>query len=347
MEKLNLFLAFVVVLSLVATLPAEEQIPEPEIIPRLDCNGETIEITGRVTITERSWIGGGCHLIINGGTLVVTAGRFDVDDATISVTGGGVVHFDCDLKIPDEKGPSIIEVLYGMMTVRNIDNLIGERGGHIVIAGDGIWGGIFRLANGDAGNPREDPNIWISEGLLYSIPEGYYWPAVRPWCNGFQVVLVPGGGPPCEDHDDDCWSHYHEIWGDNDDDGTMNIEDNCPEQDNPCQEDGDYDWVGDVCDNCPDDYNRDQTDTDGDGLGDACDCSCNGDVNQDGWLSPADVGELVGQLLPHASSYYWLQTNLDSCGDMVPDGWLSPGDVSALVGELLPHGSNNYWLQCP
>ena len=34
-------------------------------------------------------------------------------------------------------------------------------------------------------------------------------------------------------------------------------------------------------------------------------------------------------------------------GDMNGDGWISPGDISALVSELLPYASSYYWVQCP
>jgi len=33
---------------------------------------------------------------------------------------------------------------------------------------------------------------------------------------------------------------------------------------------------------------------------------CPGDLNNDGWRSPADVSALVSELLPHAGSYYWV-----------------------------------------
>lgn len=70
--------------------------------------------------------------------------------------------------------------------------------------------------------------------------------------------------------------------GDEDGDGILNAEDNCPNTANADQADIDNNGIGDVCqdtdddtildinDNCPNTANTDQVDTDGDGIGDAC-----------------------------------------------------------------------------
>lgn len=65
---------------------------------------------------------------------------------------------------------------------------------------------------------------------------------------------------------------------DDDRDGVLNSQDNCPRRANPGQEDRDEDGVGDVCDNCPATKNVDQKDLDHDGVGDICD----GDKDNDG-----------------------------------------------------------------
>lgn len=57
---------------------------------------------------------------------------------------------------------------------------------------------------------------------------------------------------------------------DSDQDGFLDVEDNCPLRYNPTQEDQDKDEVGDTCDNCLNVYNPDQKDSDGDGIGDTC-----------------------------------------------------------------------------
>lgn len=74
---------------------------------------------------------------------------------------------------------------------------------------------------------------------------------------------------------------------DNDGDGVINSEDNCPDVENPLQTDTDGDNIGDVCDEFPNDFDNDgiseeddncptisnpqQNDIDRDGIGDVCD----------------------------------------------------------------------------
>ncbi len=67
---------------------------------------------------------------------------------------------------------------------------------------------------------------------------------------------------------------------DTDEDGVVDVDDNCPEDANADQADGDEDGVGDVCDNCPDDANPLQGDNDADGVGNICD-NCINTVNPD------------------------------------------------------------------
>jgi YVTN family beta-propeller protein len=57
---------------------------------------------------------------------------------------------------------------------------------------------------------------------------------------------------------------------DQDEDGILDTDDNCPSTANSNQLDGDGDGIGDVCDNCPLVNNPNQRDTDGNGVGDAC-----------------------------------------------------------------------------
>ncbi len=77
-----------------------------------------------------------------------------------------------------------------------------------------------------------------------------------------------------------------------------------------------------------------------------CPCDCVGDLNGDGWKSPADISGLVSILLPEKSSQYWLNVPINHCGDINKDDWLSPIDVSALTSQILPYSSDNYWKQC-
>ncbi|UCE18245.1 MAG: VCBS repeat-containing protein [Gemmatimonadota bacterium] len=78
--------------------------------------------------------------------------------------------------------------------------------------------------------------------------------------------------------------HLEPATTDEDEDGILDVEDNCPLTYNPDQEDGDGDAIGDACDNCPADHNPDQTDADADDVGDICD-ACT-DTDGDGYGDP-------------------------------------------------------------
>lgn len=61
--------------------------------------------------------------------------------------------------------------------------------------------------------------------------------------------------------------------GDQDSDGWIDSDDNCPTTYNPNQENKDGDKFGDACDNCPEISNDGQLDKNNNGIGDACDGS--------------------------------------------------------------------------
>ncbi len=65
-----------------------------------------------------------------------------------------------------------------------------------------------------------------------------------------------------------------------DNDGRIDVRDNCPQISNPDQKDTDHDGIGDACDNAPTVPNGLQNDQDRDGVGDASD-NCSGIFNPD------------------------------------------------------------------
>lgn len=96
---------------------------------------------------------------------------------------------------------------------------------------------------------------------------------------------------------------------DSDQDGVLDINDNCPTVKNENQVDRDYNQIGDACedfdrdgiigslDNCADLPNSDQYDVDADGLGDACDDSDDRVTERHKWLPWASMGFAAAVLL--------------------------------------------------
>jgi len=142
-----------------------------------------------------------------------------------------------------------------------------------------------------------------------------------------RCLADPGcGGDACDNDDDN--------------DGILDAEDNCPLHSNPGQEDqGELlvgqtaDGIGDACDNCPNVANPGQEDADFDGLGDACDncptdanprnteptdCNKNGKI-EDGSDGTVNRGEGIGQQCDVDGDGIGDICDPDDDGDGIPD----------------------------
>lgn len=118
---------------------------------------------------------------------------------------------------------------------------------------------------------------------------------------------------------------------DTDEDGILDVLDNCPFVANPLQEDDDSDDIGNVCDNCPSHYNPDQDDSDGDTVGDSCD-TCT-DTDGDGYGNPGFPANLCD--LDNCPTVYnpdqedadgdGIGDSCDVCTDTDGDGYGDPG----------------------
>ncbi len=114
---------------------------------------------------------------------------------------------------------------------------------------------------------------------------------------------------------------------DRDNDGKIDIMDNCPDMSNPGQEDYDKDGVGDECDSCVHAANPGQEDADGDKVGDVCDlCPKKADPQGHSWEDDMeapgnldDDGDLIGNRCDNCPSI----ANPDQ-KDANKNGW---GDV--------------------
>jgi PKD repeat protein len=118
---------------------------------------------------------------------------------------------------------------------------------------------------------------------------------------------------------------------DDDGDGILDSEDNCPLDHNPGQENADGDDRGDICDNCPQEFNPDQTDADSDGDGDACD-ACT-DTDDDGYGDPGYTANTCGE--DNCPETHNPDQAAVERGDINCEGGINVLDVLAVVNHIL------------
>ncbi len=192
---------------------------------------------------------------------------------------------------------------------------------------------VVRGFSGNAGISEVNIN-----GIVYPLVDGFF--------NG-QVALTTGLNYITAEVIFDANAYTDEIivfknditYNDTDDDGLLDICDNCPDIANSDQQNSDNDSHGDACDNCPNDDNENQADFDNDGRGDVCDLICcdilygEGDTNDDGTVNILDITYLINYLYksgPLPPCYYQGDAN----GDLV----INILDITYLIRYLYQGG---------
>jgi len=128
--------------------------------------------------------------------------------------------------------------------------------------------------------------------------------------------------------------------GDRDDDGVIDLHDDCPEAPDPGQFDTDGDGIGDACDVCPSLADPAQADSDRDGEGDACDpCPTDPDDDADGdgrcaWVDNCPVISNPGQG----------DADLDGIGDACDN---CPTKFNRRQGDMDGDGVGDLCDDCP
>lgn len=158
--------------------------------------------------------------------------------------------------------------------------------------GDGIGDVCDQDADGDGVQDSADDCLWTPNGETAN-SNGCGCSQITltirfcpvDTCNGENWEDYPdGGSDTCIDGvvtEHSCAlissTHNTDCDPDDDNDGILDVNDNCPLVANADQSDSDGDWLGNACDNCPSDANDDQADMDSDGIGDVCDSDIDGD----------------------------------------------------------------------
>lgn len=156
-----------------------------------------------------------------------------------------------------------------------------------------------RLVIGDyfkSGTRNTDSYIYTWDGQGFAQPEAFPTHGV----GAFEYVEIDGSHylAIANQHDDTGFSvdsEIRDIHSDLDNDGVIDISDNCLDVANAdqadvdgddigdaCDSDNDNDGIDDVSDNCPVTINADQADLDSDGAGDVCDTDDDNDGIDDG-----------------------------------------------------------------
>ncbi|HWB76720.1 MAG TPA: hypothetical protein VG755_17260, partial [Nannocystaceae bacterium] len=153
------------------------------------------------------------------------------------------------------------------------------------------------------------------------------------WAEGYSQGACPFGG---ENYAVRVAIYVPTQDPDVDDDGVLNIDDNCDYDVNPGQEDEDGDLAGDACDNCLGLANGNQLNNDNDAFGNACD-NCDNAVNDGQEDNDTDTLGNACDNCPDASNVGQQDMDGDSLGDACdacPGDQLNDPDGDAICGDV-------------
>lgn len=74
---------------------------------------------------------------------------------------------------------------------------------------------------------------------------------------------------------------------------------------------------------------------------------CLGDADGDGWISPDDLGTIVGYIRNYEADGFWVEVSAGKeAYDYDQDGWISPDDLGAIVGVIRNYEADGFWVEC-
>jgi len=74
---------------------------------------------------------------------------------------------------------------------------------------------------------------------------------------------------------------------------------------------------------------------------------CLGDADGDGWISPDDLGAIVGYIGGFEADGFWVEVSAGyEAYDFDQDGWVSPDDLGGIVGYIGGFAADGFWAEC-
>ena len=244
---------------------------------------------------------------------ILVADNIPLTDVKVTLDISHTFIGDLTLSLQSPSGRTVLLATTACDENNNIQATFDDAGGALVCGDDPAISGVIAPEQPLAGffgeSSQGEWTLIVADGFDFD----------GGTINSFSIELCAGG----------------EFLPDNDNDGVLDEDDNCPLTANADQADNDNDGIGDVCDddddndgildiddNCPLTANADQADNDNDGIGDVCD----DDDDNDGVLDTIDNCLLTAN-----------PDQLDSDNDGIGNSC----DTDVLVSEAFtPNGDN-------